>query len=146
MTETSIIEKVVNKMDSPIVMMVVTVGSMVIIMSSLQGLIPAAAGSIALGLLGGYSMRPLFNTVETRTKTVTVEEIIPYNDWPNDCYGCGNTLGEKRGQFVVQTGEESNNIKAVGLCKKCTRTHSTLLDYSEKFNKLYDMRGEPEEI
>ncbi len=53
MTESSTTEKISNKMNSPIVVMGVAFGGMVIILCALQGWIPAAAGSIALGLLEG---------------------------------------------------------------------------------------------
>jgi len=126
--------------------MFIALAGLVVGMLALQGWVPVIAGSIALGLLAGQAFRPILQTSTVRTKTETIDKIVPYNDWPDECYGCGQTLGSVRGQLAIHKGESTDQMKAVGLCETCTRTHSTLLDYSDRVQEAFDHRGEPEEI
>jgi hypothetical protein len=126
--------------------MFIAMAGLVVGMLALQGWIPTIAGSIALGLLAGQAFRPILQSSNIQTKTVTTEQIVPYNDWPDECYGCGAELGAIRGQLAIHKSEDSDDMKAVGLCEECTRTHSTLLDYSDRVQEMFDHRGNPEEI
>jgi hypothetical protein len=124
----------------------VTLVGMVFSMLALQGWVPVIVGSVALGLLAGQAFRPLLQTSSNSTRTETIEKMVPYNEWPNECYACGQPLGSVRGQLVVHKGDNANSLKAVGLCETCTRTHSTLLDYSDEMEEIFDSRGDPEEL
>ena len=128
------------------VFMLLTIASFVVAFISLQGWAPTIVGSLAIGILAGLSFYPIFRSLQPQIREKEIKKVIPYDDWPNTCYACNTELGQNRGQFVVQKGDDRNKIKSVGLCEECTRTHSTLLDYSDRFEKLYDMSGDPEEI
>lgn len=124
----------------------IAVAGMVVGILALLGFLPTIVGSIALGLLAGQSLRPILQTSNIQTRTERIEKMVPYDSWPDECYGCGQTLGSVRGQFVVHKDDDPNSLKAVGLCETCTRTHSTLLDYSDVVAESFDHRDEPEEI
>lgn len=73
------------------------------------------------------------------------ETIVPYEDWPTECYGCGESITDDmdvRGQFVVHKGESVANTKAVGLCDECTWTGSTVVDNMYQFTEPFDGRDE----
>lgn len=75
------------------------------------------------------------------------ERIVPYNEWHNNCYACGKFITEdveERGQFVVHREEDKNHTAAVGLCSKCTRQFSTLIEHWEKFETTFDVRESEE--
>lgn len=71
------------------------------------------------------------------------ERIVPYDEWHNECYACGRIITEdeeKRGQFVVHREEDKEHTAAVGLCPKCTRHFSTLIEQWKKFEPTFDIR------
>lgn len=106
----------------------------------------AIVGALNLALIVVLLVLRDHENTNSVTSTKKEKELVPYDDWPNDCYACGSELGQVRAQFVVQKGESVNKLKAVGVCDACARTHSALLDYSDRLDKIYNMRGEPEEI
>lgn len=126
-------------------MLIILVGSG-LVAGHIWWTLPVMAASVGLGLLIGQAMRGLLQTSTFETRTETIDKIVPYDNWPDSCYACDNELGHVRGQLVIHKGEDTNQMKAVGLCENCTRTHSTMLDYSDRFAEIYDMRGEPEEL
>lgn len=115
-----------------------------IVYSTMTGTLPLLVGCSAMGALIFGSLYGNLQTFTTNTETITVTETVPYDEWPDDCYGCNNTIGTVRGQFVVQRGENSKKIKAVGLCEECTRTYSTLIEYSDVVQESFDDRGDTE--
>ena len=76
-------------------------------------------------------------------------KIVPYDEWHEDCYACGRNIehsSKKRGQFVVHRDEATEHTAAVGLCEKCTRHFSTLIEQWEKFEPTMDTRVEDGEV
>lgn len=109
--------------------------------SLVMGLLPQAVGSSVLGILAGRAFILEFTNNQKRSssrtrqtsKVRTVEKKpLPYEEWPDYCHSCGTELDEdmrRRGQFVVQRGDESgDDMLSVGLCRECARTYATLLD------------------
>lgn len=93
----------------------------------------------------GQNTEPTSSSSSTTT-TNTVETIVPYDDWPNDCHTCDSKLGEMRAQFVVHKGDNPNQMKAIALCESCARVHGTIIDYDDEFAQLFDNRDEPDEL
>lgn len=133
------IDKVVDLITNDKVVLTTSVISLVAALASLNGVIPITIGSLAIGWLTGHAVGQLLLNRQTSR---IVEKTVPYENWPDDCYSCGDKLQSTRGQLAIQKSDDKHDIKAVGLCEKCTRTHSTMLDYSSQFQDIYNMNGE----
>lgn len=75
-------------------------------------------------------------------------KIVPYNEWHEECYACDRNIEQtsnNRGQFVVHRYESTEHTAAVGLCAKCTRHFSTLIENWEQFEPTMDVRVEEQE-
>lgn len=115
------------------------------------GAVPAIAGSAGLGLLAGFAFWGWMTVKNPPTQydKVVESEIIPYDQWPNECYVCGDEIPddmEYRGQFVIHKGESEAKTKAAPLCESCTWTYSTLMDNHEALVGAYDRRGNPVDL
>ena len=135
----------------------VMAGSFVVAQVALLGLIPPILGGIALGLLTGTAIgkgyiqnkTPDLKNVTSNNDPIVETEIIPYDQWPDECYVCHDDIPddmEIRGQFVIHKGESESRTKAVPLCESCTWTHSTLVDNHDTLVEIYDERGKPSEL
>ncbi len=72
-------------------------------------------------------------------------KIVPYDEWHEECYACGRNIkhtSTNRGQFVVHRDESTEHTAAVGLCGKCTRHMSTLIEMWEEVEPTIDVRVE----
>jgi hypothetical protein len=71
------------------------------------------------------------------------KKIVPYDEWHDSCYACGRDISpslQERGQFVLHKEESVEHTAAVGLCDKCTRHFSTLIEQWEQFEPMFDKR------
>lgn len=117
---------------------------------AIAGLIPTIIGNFTFGIFAGTAIGKIFiENTRTEIREREVEKIVPYEQWPEQCYSCGDEIPESmeyRGQYVVHKGEDAAKTKAVGLCEECTWTYSTLVDNHERFIDPLDCRNDPIEL
>lgn len=128
---------------------------------ALMGFIPTIIGNFSLGVLAGTGIAKVVfnndsndNSIDKYNQPVSKEvetkkEIVPYNQWPDECYVCNDNIPENmsiRGQYVVHKGESNTQMKAIPLCESCTWTHATLLDNHDRMTKIFDERENETEL
>lgn len=109
------------------------------------------AGAACLGLLAGFAVWgwKIQQDPPVKTHTETIQEIVPYDQWPDQCYVCNDDIPDGmnyRGQYVVHKGEGESQTKAVPLCEECVWTYSTLMDNHDTLVGIYDCRDDPVEL
>ncbi len=140
-------------MDTGVESIAIILTMTIIVLGALLSVIPTIIGPPALGVLVGTALGQLHTnstnssgTTDTTSDNTSAKSIIPYEQWPDECYVCHDSINRDmdiRGQFVVHKGESKSETKAVGLCEECTWTHSTLVDNHDTLVSIYDDRTEP---
>jgi len=132
--------------------LVAFIAAQVILLTASMAIFPQIALSLCLGTLAGFAYWGYHQThvnprVETHTETV--EQLIPYDQWPDQCYVCNSDIEHDmnvRGQLAIHKGEEEAKTKAAPLCESCTLTYSTLMDNHDTLVDIYDRRDRPVEL
>lgn len=130
---------------------------MVITQLSIAGIMfGPVVGGVAVGSIAGIAIAEAFfrerdsgDIQINDTERVVETEVVPYDEWPSDCYSCGKDIEksmEVRGQFVVHKGQSEAETKAVGVCESCVWTYGTLFDNADELTRIYDHRGDPVEL
>ncbi len=141
-----------NKFVQGIVLLVAFAVVQVAILLGVSSVPLSIGASLCLGLLGGAGVWGwrLLHEPPVEKHTETVEKLVPYDQWPDQCYVCNSDIDgdmKVRGQFVVHKGQSEAETKAAPLCEECTWTYTTLAEYDEQLvSDVYDCRGEPVDL